>query len=417
MFNQKKEPTQKPGSIDEFKEMNEGRQRLAKDAGAYEKSSESDKYARMLMTGYNLFRPLVVASLFSNETGADNDLLFDFTDDKAIQNDAIEDVVNRLTVHWNRTQQLVNQLCNNFEAAGVDIYDPDNRWMLRLIMRSAADNVGNAALNGQEVDIEKLKEASSAVLTLLTKRDIDGISDPNIKKKLLESTVNVDETLKEVLEEQEKFVTMDDTTSTILAMNSAFTKFTETLNDEFNYNSSPERQAEIASELTETAIECGAAMFKVAIYIDKNGKTNTEHARDINETTRRQLMMRCMGDATTLVNSTLAHYARKARRHILSAPQEERSALNYKYFKEGPPLEQIKYDVKMTRRALNDSARYAVPQIAKLLNVELVNETDAKQFQEKAEQTANNKTEANQAKKTNANEEGNDSVQGVGYER
>lgn len=415
MFNKKQEQEAKPSSIDEFKTMASKRETMARQSKGPQKSSPSDKYARMLMTGYNLFRPLVVASLFSNETGADSDLIFDFTDDKTAQNDAVEDVVNRLTVHWNKTLLLVNQLCSNFEEAGIDIYQPDNRWMLRLIMRSAADNVGNAALNGESVDVDKLKEASSAVLTLLTRRDIGGISDPDVRAKLLDSSINVDGILKDTLEEKDEFVSMDDTTSTILAMNSAFAKFTSTLNDEFNYNSSPERQAEIAAELTETAVECGAAMFKVAIYVDKNGKTSTEHAREINDDTRRQLMMRCMGDATTLVNSTLSHYARRARRHILSAPEEERSALNYKYYKEGPPIEQIQYDVKMTRRALNDSARYAVPQIAKLLNVSLNEEPAPKQTQES--QPAQEASTSQEAKKNDANMDGGTVTQGSGHDR
>lgn len=388
-------------------------------SGSPKKSGQADHYARMLMTGYNIFRPLLVAAIFS-EKNQSKDVLFEITDDKNITLDAIQDVINRVTMHWVRTQDLVDHVYRDFKEVGVNLGAQENRWLLRVLLRNTADMVATAAMNGKDFDFDKVKQSCSAIVVMVTGKSVPGLTDVDVTEKL-KADKNIDQFIQEAFQGDDPSYSTDDVSAIQMASFNSAMRLTEAV-DKFDFfqghNNRNERHV-VVEKLNDIAIKSGVKMYQVAVGIDKNGQHNEAYTREINKDTRRQLLMRCISDSATFVEKSYNHYASKTRRSILATDdKDERYNLKLKTLREGVPFDQIEYDVKMSRRSLNDTARHSVAYLSTMLEAPL---------QEQSANTHQSHKEATQAdapastkdvdstKKTSASVDGD--VRGFGYER
>lgn len=373
-FGHDRSPTKLPSSVDEFRKQF-SRSNSAAGAGqppvssqASSSSTDADRYARMLMTSYNIFRPLMVAAMYDRNDDS-SDVLFEMDADEHQLRDKTNNVVRRISIYWSQTTELINHMRSLFSEADVDLAAPNNRWMFRVLWRQASDLVANAAINGKDVIVDELKTSLTASVILATGKEVNGLKDKDLVKVLREGGNK--EALLEAFGERTSSYENDRVSALQLACFDATMRLDSAVNDFdfFQGSINSEERLRITEKLMEITQNSATRMYRFAVGVDASGQHNENYTRDINPQTQQQLMMRSISDSATIVEKTYRHYSKQARKSVLSIDdRDEKYRFKLKIFREGVPYEQIQFDTKQARYALNNAARPAVKLFAQLLD-------------------------------------------------
>lgn len=331
-------------------------QQAKKDPGAFDRIA--DRQARLIMTSFNVFDPLVSAALWGKKTV--DDPVYSLEDDFEVA-ETFQDKINTVSRLWAQSIDLVQHVTDDFKAVGIDLLQPENRWVYRKIIPTATRMIGKAEVNEKQFNLEAIKRAYSAIGSIVLGRAMPGVGDDTQAQQLVDKYANkASQNLLQALSDDEGMYSIDKTQAVHIAKLNAMSEVAFEV-EEFAFLQGARGEMakhEIKGRLSNLIDESAGTLFRLTIGIDENGEPNDAYALATSDDSRRMLMMRCIAEAGHHVCRIYQKYAGAAVREIVQnqSNPELYKAAQLKHYHQGPPYEFIGKELNESVQVLSSAA-------------------------------------------------------------